>query len=101
MRASFALRRFDFYEAGKWARLMKDAGEVVNLRGHATRRQALQKYSPVAFGTQARVKHSKHTPVACAANQSPQALLQGDDRLRNAVFMETRSTSVFDIALPG
>src|SRR5260370_30557334 len=70
---------------------MEDRGEVVNLRGHTARWQALQKYSPVSFGAQTRVKHSEHTLVARAANQSPQALLQGDDCLRNAVFMETRS----------
>src|SRR5260370_41527988 len=37
---------------------MEDRGEVVNLRGHTARRQALQKYSPVSFRAQTRGKHS-------------------------------------------
>src|SRR5205807_10661866 len=39
--------------------------------------------------------------ICSAANQTPQSLLQTDDCLRHAVFVEARTALLFDMTLPG
>src|SRR5258706_14707384 len=78
---------------------IKHAPQLIDIRSHPTRRQTLQKRLTVHLGSQPRIEDCKHASISRAANQTAEALLQTDDRLRHAVFIEARTALLFDVAL--
>src|SRR5258706_5726639 len=77
----------------------KHAPKFVNIRSPSTRRQTLQECLTVHLRSQPRIEDCQHSAIGRAANQTAEALVQTDDCLRHAVFMEARTALLFDIAL--
>src|ERR1041385_1045855 len=78
---------------------LKHAWQFTNIRCDSTRRQALQERLALNLCAQPWIKHRQHSTIGCAANQSTQALLQTDHRLRHAVFIEARAALILDVSL--
>src|SRR5437588_12163626 len=57
----------------------KYAGEIVNIRRYAARRQTLQEHLSIHFRAQTRIQDSQHSAIGGAANQATETLLQTDN----------------------
>src|SRR5262245_28684070 len=74
--------------------------DVLNLSRDARRRQALPELLPVSLGDDPGVEDREHAAVGRAADQPPQPLFQGDDRLGDRVAVKAVSAVTIDVALP-
>src|SRR5437763_12395126 len=73
--------------------------QVINVRRYPTRRQALQERLAIHLRAQSGIEHRQHSAIGCAANQTTKSLLQTDDGLRHAVFIEARAALILDLSL--
>src|SRR5467141_1436036 len=78
---------------------IKNARQVLNLRGYAAIQQTLQKRLSIHLRPQTRIENRQDAAIRGAANQATETLLQRDDRLRHAVFVKTRAALLFDVTL--
>src|SRR5438105_13517810 len=74
--------------------------QLINVRCYPTRRQALQERLAIHLRAQPGIEHRQHSAIRCAANQTTKSLLQTDNGLRHAVFIEARSPFILDLSLP-